>query len=325
MQLTSNTHDDAGRPPRPGKAGRRPSARLPCYFSIDLEDYAHDYQRSLGVSSPRRTPDSIWESYEEIEAFTQQHLGGARITFFTTGQVARDYPDIVRGIAADGHEIACHSYEHDQIWHQDRNTFRKNLELAIEELTKTSGQTIKGFRAPDFSIDERCADWAYEEIARLFEYDSSHVTHHHRGRPGEPEVMRFQNSSLLEYSLFRRQLAGGVSVRVMGGTYLRFLPVNIILKLLREAAAKGFIPQVYLHPYDLLRGYEQWSHYADLTELPLGRRLYWWARQHQWHSIGNQGAFAKLEQIYEEFEHPGPLAERCTQTSPGSPIVAISQ
>ncbi len=325
MQLTSDIRDTGRRLTRQGKVGGQDGRAMPCYFSIDLEDYAHDYQRALGVSAPRRTPDSIWEAYEQIEAFTRQCLGGARVTFFTTGQVARDYPDIVRGIAADGHEIGCHHYEHDQIWHQDRETFRANLGLALEQLTKASGQIIKGFRAPDFSIDERCAHWAYEEIAQQFVYDSSLVTDRHGGPPGEPEVMRFSQSSLLEYSLYRRQLAVGVPVRVMGGTYLRFLPVNMILKLLREAAANGFIPQVYLHPYDLLHGYEQWSSYADLAQLPLGRRVYWWARQHQWHSIGNQGAFAKLKRIYEEFVHPGPFSERDAMPLRGGHEVKISE
>jgi hypothetical protein len=282
--------------------------RMLCYFSIDLEDYAHDFQRSLGVSRPRRTPQSISKAYEIIERFAQQRLSGARLTFFTTGQVARDYPDIVRRIAADGHEIACHYYEHDQIWHQDRQTFRSNLKLAVEHLSRASGQVIRGFRAPDFSIDDRCADWAYEELSRIFVYDSSFVTDRHGGMPNQPEVFRYSGSHLHELALFRRQLLPGVTVRVMGGTYLRALPIGLIMKLLREAWTNGFIPQVYLHPYDLLYEYEQWSRYADLAELPLSSRVYWLVRQHQWHSFGNRGVFRKLERIYDEFEHPGKMA-----------------
>jgi peptidoglycan/xylan/chitin deacetylase (PgdA/CDA1 family) len=279
-----------------------------CYFSIDLEDYAHDYQRALGVKSPKCNPDSLAKAYQKIEFFAQQRLSGARLTFFTTGQVARDYPDLVRRIADDGHEIACHYLEHDQIWHQDKETFRRNLEIAVEHLSKASGQIIQGFRAPDFSIDERCAGWAYEELSRLFVYDSSSVTDGHAGKSHCPEVFRFSGSYLHELPLFRRKLLPGLAVRVIGGTYMRLLPVKFIVKLLREAHDHGFIPQVYLHPYDLLYDYEQWSRYDELSDLPVNRRIYWWLRQNQWHSIGNRGAFRKLEQIYDEFEHPGPIA-----------------
>src|SRR5690606_32683774 len=122
-------------------------------------------------------------AYDLIDRFTVEHLGGRRLTFFTTGQVARDYPDLVQRIAADGHEIACHYYEHDQIWVQDRATLRRNLDAAISVLTKASGQCINGFRAPDFSIDDRCADWAFEEISLRFVYDSSCVASRHAGPP----------------------------------------------------------------------------------------------------------------------------------------------
>ena len=281
--------------------------RLPCCLSIDFEDFLHDFQRTLGVSLPRRSPASLVKAYDIIERFARTRLGGARLTFFTTGQVARDYPDIVRRIAADGHEIACHSYEHDQIWHQSRLEFRRSLELAIECLTRASGQTIRGFRAPDFSIDERCAHWVYEELSRYFSYDSSRVGTHHQGQPHSPEVLRFAKSELMEFAIFQRRLAPGFDVRVTGGTYMRFLPIGSILELLREASARGFLPQVYLHPYDILHEYEQWSRWSDLAQLRPASRIYWWIRQNQWHSIGNRSVMGKLERIFDEFTHPGPL------------------
>ena len=214
---------DASTRDRPASASappRRlaPDGRMYCCFSIDFEDYAHDYQRTLGASSPRRTPDALRKAYEMIDRFAHDRLGGARLTFFTTGQVARDDPDIVRRIAGDGHEVACHSYEHDQIRHQERLAFRRDLERAVECLSTASGQFIRGFRAPDFSIDAHCAGWAYEELSRVFLYDSSHVAEHHDGTPGRPSVMRFPGSHLYELALYRHRIAPGVFIRVMGGT-----------------------------------------------------------------------------------------------------------
>ncbi len=281
-----------------------------CYLSIDFEDYTHDFQRMLGVSNPHHTPEALWKAYERIDRFATENLNGARFTFFTTGQVARDHPDIVRKIADDGHEIACHYNEHDDISTHDRETFRANLENAIERLSIASGQAIKGFRAPDFSINESCASWAYEEIARLFLYDSSYVTE----KPGkfahETQLFEFEGAILHEFPIYRRKLLPGLTARVIGGTYLRILPTVLIMKLLREAWNKGFLTLIYLHPYEFMHEYEQWSRFSDLDELPLGRRTYWWLRQHQWHTIGNYSIIRKLARIYQEFEHPGTMGSR---------------
>jgi Polysaccharide deacetylase/Domain of unknown function (DUF3473) len=287
---------------------RAHEVRPPCCFSIDFEDYAHDFQRALGISRPRHAPHSLWKAYECIERFAQERLAGGRLTFFTTGQVARDHPDIVRRIASDGHEVACHYYEHDQIWHQDRDTLCHNLDLAVEHLCKASGQVIKGFRAPDFSIDDRCASWAYEELSRHFIYDSSLVAVRPPGSAAHPHVFRFPGSRLHEFPIVLRRLAPGVAVRVVGGTYLRVLPIATIMRLLREVWTAGYLPHVYLHPYDVLDEYEQWSSFAELAELPLRSRCYWWARQHQWHTIGNRNALRKLARIFGEFRHTGPMA-----------------
>lgn len=292
--------------------------RKVCSLSIDLEDFLHDYQRSLGVRQPRHDVGSLDKAYCLLDEFSRSRLDGARLTFFTTGQVARDYPDLVRRIAADGHEIGCHHYEHDQIWHQDRGAFRSNLQLAIECLSSASGQNIMGFRAPDFSIDGRCADWAYEELARHFLYDSSLVAVRHAALPGRPLMLRFSGAHLNELALYKRRIMPGVTVRVMGGTYMRLLPEWLILDLLREAWDRGFVPQVYLHPYDILHDYAQWSTYADLADLPVSRRLYRWARQVQWHSIGNRSIWRKLAAVYEEFAHPGPMSTLLGVSRPAS-------
>jgi Polysaccharide deacetylase/Domain of unknown function (DUF3473) len=279
-----------------------------CYLSVDFEDFRHDFERRLGVSKPRRSPDALWKAYGRLEEFAQRRLFGKRLTFFTTGQVARDHPDIVRRIASDGHEVACHYHEHDQIRYESRDDFRRNLELAVGYLANASGQIIKGFRAPDFSIDHRCASWAYEEISRVFLYDSSCVNNLCLGMPNYPSMFWFPGSYLYEFPIFRRRFLPGLTLRVIGGTYLRLLPTSLTVRLLREAWTEGFIPHVYVHPHDVLYECEQWSRYNALGELSRPKRTYWWIRQHQWHRLGNRGAFRKLDRIYSEFRHPGPMA-----------------
>ncbi len=286
-----------------------------CYFSIDFEDFTHDLQRRLGVREPRRTPEALELAYRRIQAFATEHLDVPRLTFFTTGQVARDNPDLVRRIAADGHEVACHYYEHDAIFTQDRQTFRDNLAKAVDVLSQASGQPVRGFRAPSFSITP-AVPWAYEELARVFVYDSS-VVADKRGDPGrETDLFEFDEDRLHELPLYRRPFVRGANVKVIGGTYLRLLPIGLALRYLHEGVANGFIPIVYLHPYEFLTDREHWVGMRELGHLPLRQRLYWSLRQHQWHTLGNRGLGAKLRAIAARFRHAGPMISQFEKSEP---------
>lgn len=73
---------------------------------------------------------------------------GVKITFFVTGKFAADNPDLVREMAARGHEVGNHSWTH-----PDFDTLSK--EQIYSELTRTNdllealtGQTVTVFRPP---------------------------------------------------------------------------------------------------------------------------------------------------------------------------------
>ena len=56
---------------------------------------------------------------------------GAKVTFFNLGQQAEKYPDTVRRILAEGHQLASHTYSH-----QDLPSI--GLSAAMEEINKTT-------------------------------------------------------------------------------------------------------------------------------------------------------------------------------------------
>ena len=89
-------------------------------FTIDVEDY---FQVSaLAPSIPRES----WPTRElRVERNMDVILGllaerNVRGTFFVLGWVAERVPELVRKIAAAGHEIACHGYSHLLIYNQTR-------------------------------------------------------------------------------------------------------------------------------------------------------------------------------------------------------------
>ena len=96
-----------------------------------------------------------------------------KATFFVLGEVASEHPAIVRTIAEEGHEIACHGYHHTLVSGQSPEEFRVGIRRAKAVLEDVGGQPVIGYRAPSFSIgpSER---WAYAILAEEgFRYDSS--------------------------------------------------------------------------------------------------------------------------------------------------------
>ena len=87
-----------------------------------------------------------------------------KATFFTTAAFAKTYPNMIRQMSEEGHEIACHGYDHE-------DSYFTNLEkigLAKEEIEEIIGKPVKGFRAPRLEIKSILDLENYG-----FEYDSS--------------------------------------------------------------------------------------------------------------------------------------------------------
>lgn len=95
------------------------------------------------------------------------HDKGVRATFFVTGQFADRYPDIMQRIAADGHEIANHSYTHPDFARLSEDQMRSEIRRATESIEATSGMKIVPlWRAPFGSRNARILQIVEEEGLR---------------------------------------------------------------------------------------------------------------------------------------------------------------
>ncbi len=282
---------------------------MKCCLSIDFEDFSHDLERELGVERPATRRAALVASYDRMMDVVTRLPGSDRLTFFCTGQVAIDHPGLGARIAGDGHEVGCHSLYHDPVSTTEPSEFARSLDVAITALTAAGGKPILGYRAPGFSILENDS-WAYTELAKRFVYDSSYVTGLRRDRSRPYDVVNYGGKDLVEFPIYARRLGPFRQFRVIGGTFLKLLPVRAIIGLLREAAAKGFLPLIYLHPYEFLHEREFWVRPTDLADVAFAHRAYYQVRQHQWLSFGNQGLVSKLGTILREFDHVGPMCEQ---------------
>ncbi len=278
-----------------------------CYLSIDFEDFAHDLQRRLGIARPQTRPDALRSAVSKIRGIIHAANGSKEITYFSTGQVARDHGDILHDLVKDGNEVGCHCFYHDNISELGSKAFGAQLDQAIEAIRAATNEDVLGFRAPSFSI-QADDSWAYEEIAARFLYDSSLVSTQRKSPDSSTEVFHFDSgSSLVEFPIFRHQIFPGMKVRVMGGTYLKVLPLKIIFRLMEKATESGFLPLIYLHPYEFLNHGEFWSKPGDLGEIKPSSKLYWQIRQNQWLSVGNLSLMKKLEAILKVYPPMGTM------------------
>lgn len=71
-----------------------------------------------------------------------------KATFFVPGQAAATFPALVEDIAAAGHEVAAHGWWHERPATLTRDHERRLLDLALDALTKITGQPPRGHRAP---------------------------------------------------------------------------------------------------------------------------------------------------------------------------------
>src|SRR5258707_2184507 len=91
-------------------------------------------------------------------------------TFFVPGYSAHGCPAVVRAIAAAGHEIAHHSYFHENTIGMDARTEADMIDLGLEALWDVAGVRPAGYRAPMWELTYNTPRLLAE---RGFLYDSS--------------------------------------------------------------------------------------------------------------------------------------------------------
>jgi peptidoglycan-N-acetylglucosamine deacetylase len=99
-------------------------------------------------------------------------LGAEKVpaTFFTTGEVAARYPETVKRLVRDGHELGCHGMTHRAFTSLDPVTARSEIEESAAILRRFA--PVTSFRAPYLQFPP-----AYVEMLEqnAFTLDSSHA------------------------------------------------------------------------------------------------------------------------------------------------------
>lgn len=257
-------------------------------LTFDVEEWFHllDNDSTRSEVEWVRYPVRIYENMDRIFRILEDT--NTHATFFIIGWIARTYPDLVRRIA-DKYEIGSHTMNHQLVWQQDRATFKEDVSSSIKLLEDITGNPVKYFRAPGFSIRESEA-WAFEVIKECgIEIDCSVFPAHHAhgGIPsygkGVPSIIKHGTAEIKEFPITTKELFGH-HIIFSGGGYFRLFPYALIKKWAKENSEYML---TYIHPRDLDAGQPM------IKELPITRKFKSY--------VGLKGAENKLRRLLSDF------------------------
>jgi peptidoglycan/xylan/chitin deacetylase (PgdA/CDA1 family) len=91
-------------------------------------------------------------------------------TFFVPGHTALAYPELIRRIRDDGHELGHHGWVHEPLSQLEPDAERRLLELGLDALDRIAGVRPLGYRAPGVDVSVNTVEILLEHG---FSYDAS--------------------------------------------------------------------------------------------------------------------------------------------------------
>ncbi|MCJ7546238.1 MAG: polysaccharide deacetylase family protein, partial [Deltaproteobacteria bacterium] len=85
-------------------------------LTVDVEEAFHRNDLRLSPRQRELLGGRVVEQTERLVSLMR--TAGQRGTFFVLGEVAKQYPDLVRGLAAEGFELGLHGYAHRLVYEQ---------------------------------------------------------------------------------------------------------------------------------------------------------------------------------------------------------------
>jgi polysaccharide deacetylase family protein (PEP-CTERM system associated) len=226
-------------------------------LSVDVEEYFHGMEFESAVPPNQRgtLPSRVEGNIDLVLALLHEH--NVHATFFTVGQIAEQHPAMLRRIAAEGHEIACHSYRHELVSRQSVDEFRSDVRRAKGVLEDLTGAEVVGYRAPNYSIHSE-QQWAYDVLLEEgFLYDSSiyPIIHDRYGQVGAPrfpyDIRKSGSQTLIEFPIGTVSF-WGMNFPIGGGGYFRLLPEILTRHGIQRVNVKERHPVMfYFHPWEL--------------------------------------------------------------------------
>ena len=246
-------------------------------LTINLEDYfqAGVFHRFISPRNWYRFESRLQRNTEDTLALL--HENKTKATFFVLGWIADRYPELVRRIANNGHEIASRGFLHQPLLKLTEPARREDLRRSKELLEDTIGHAVTGFRLSDGWLTRRDL-WFLNELQEAgYEYDSS-LMPRRRDFWRQPwrrfiHQQQCRDGSLLEIPPSTWPM-GGAWMPIAGGNYLRQFPENIMHTAIEKWLERESSPFVmYFQVWELDADQPRLSVTSHLTKLRHYRNL----------------------------------------------------
>lgn len=222
------------------------------FFSLDLEEWTHleyvkDYVKD--INSDQKFASKVipfLKKMAEEQVF---------MTVFVLSDVAKKDPELIKKIVSLGHEIACHGKEHDLVYNLTTEQFKTQTAEAKSIIDKITGQSLKGYRAPCFSMENEKLEVLWD---LGFSYDASYIKFkEHKlynvmsmDRFSKIESMIYKNGNHYEFETPTLEIAGK-SIPISGGGYFRLFPLWLMKLFMNKhwKSEDNFV--FYIHPFEV--------------------------------------------------------------------------
>jgi len=224
-------------------------------MTVDVEDYFQVYAFESYIKK------SQWDTLEHRVQNNTKHIldvfaeHNVKATFFTLGWVAERYPELVKRIVNEGHELASHGYEHIRVTEQTPEQFRADVRKTKKLLEELGGVEIQGYRAASYSIG-RDNLWALDILAEEGHKYSSSIYPVKHDLYGMPEAPRFayhpiQGNDFKEIPISTLKM-GSKNYPCGGGGFFRLYPYFISRWAFNRVNNTEQQPGIfYFHPWEI--------------------------------------------------------------------------
>jgi len=221
-------------------------------ITVDVEEWFHIC--GVGPLSQQH-----WDSLPSRVVLTTRALlddldrAGARATFFVLGWVAERYPGLVEEIRKSGHDIGSHGHLHARVYELGAEAFVADLRQSVAALRAVGVERIDGFRAPEWSINQRSL-WALECLVREgIMLDASMAPVRMVGSvdyPREPHVRHTSAGPIFEVPPLVVDRFGH-AMPIGWGWGLRMTSPGRMLRTIESINASGLPAVLTVHPWEI--------------------------------------------------------------------------
>lgn len=217
-------------------------------LTFDIEGWYHLYPKAYRYLSRQKDPYPFSLERETRRIFRFLEERNIRATFFWLGEDAERHTSLVRELHASGHEIGVHSFTHLKIGEMDKDNFKISTERAVKTLEDITGEKIKSYRAPNFSLTEEDL-WALEVLKDLgIERDCSTIAGSRFGNmvlPSAPFFVKNNGIVIKEFPISSIPVLRH-NFKYAGSGYFRITPYKY---LYHKMTTSPYVMS-YFHPRD---------------------------------------------------------------------------